>query len=207
MLRGLIIITYLVLNNIWKLTSIFEMLGVFVSHLRLAEELNKVDVIVFFQMSPTRSIPSPAPPLTARHSRTTWTSHIPLAPTSSTNWHNMPLTPKTRRTCARWPPPPLRARSVIEIHQWWCDSAYRYMLCTFVSSLFSTPFASCHCVFVAVPLQALYQSWVLDATRNILAVLEDMPTLKPPIDHLCELLPRLQARYYSIASSSKVIVF
>lgn len=26
----------------------------------------------------------------------------------------------------------------------------------------------------------------------------------PPIDHLCELLPRLQARYYSIASSSKV---
>uniref|UniRef100_A0A8D3E5V8 NADPH--cytochrome P450 reductase n=1 Tax=Scophthalmus maximus TaxID=52904 RepID=A0A8D3E5V8_SCOMX len=52
--------------------------------------------------------------------------------------------------------------------------------------------------------KALYQSWVLDATRNILAVLEDMPTLKPPIDHLCELLPRLQARYYSIASSSKI---
>ncbi|KAG7226052.1 hypothetical protein INR49_018662 [Caranx melampygus] len=52
--------------------------------------------------------------------------------------------------------------------------------------------------------KALYQSWVLDATRNILAILEDMPSLKPPIDHLCELLPRLQARYYSIASSSKV---
>ena len=55
-------------------------------------------------------------------------------------------------------------------------------------------------------LQALYQSWVLDSCRNILAVLEDMPSLKPPIDHLCELLPRLQARYYSIASSSKVLL-
>ncbi|XP_029028380.1 P450 (cytochrome) oxidoreductase b isoform X1 [Betta splendens] len=52
--------------------------------------------------------------------------------------------------------------------------------------------------------KALYQSWVLDASRNILAILEDMPSLRPPIDHLCELMPRLQARYYSIASSSKV---
>lgn len=53
-------------------------------------------------------------------------------------------------------------------------------------------------------MQSLYQNWVLDACRNILAILEDMPSLRPPIDHLCELLPRLQARYYSIASSSKV---
>ncbi|KAL4647662.1 NADPH-cytochrome P450 reductase-like [Arapaima gigas] len=52
--------------------------------------------------------------------------------------------------------------------------------------------------------KALYQSWVLEARRNILAILQDMPSLRPPIDHLCELLPRLQARYYSIASSSKV---
>ncbi|XP_056905446.1 P450 (cytochrome) oxidoreductase b isoform X2 [Takifugu flavidus] len=52
--------------------------------------------------------------------------------------------------------------------------------------------------------KSLYQNWVLDACRNILAILEDMPSLRPPIDHLCELLPRLQARYYSIASSSKV---
>ncbi|XP_058854290.1 NADPH--cytochrome P450 reductase-like isoform X1 [Acipenser ruthenus] len=49
-----------------------------------------------------------------------------------------------------------------------------------------------------------YQTWVLEAKRNILAVLQDMPSLRPPIDHLCELLPRLQTRYYSIASSSKV---
>uniref|UniRef100_A0A8B9L9S7 NADPH--hemoprotein reductase n=1 Tax=Astyanax mexicanus TaxID=7994 RepID=A0A8B9L9S7_ASTMX len=52
--------------------------------------------------------------------------------------------------------------------------------------------------------KALYQTWVLDSSRNILAILEDLPSLRPPIDHLCELLPRLQARYYSIASSSKV---
>lgn len=69
-----------------------------------------------------------------------------------------------------------------------------------------------HCFILNVsslpaPPQALYQSWVLDATRNILAILEDMPSLKPPIDHLCELLPRLQARYYSIASSSKVLLY
>lgn len=37
-----------------------------------------------------------------------------------------------------------------------------------------------------------------------MAILEDMSSLRPPLDHLCELLPRLQARYYSIASSSKV---
>lgn len=52
--------------------------------------------------------------------------------------------------------------------------------------------------------KGLYQNWVLDAQRDILTVLEDMPSLRPPIDHLCELLPRLQARYYSIASSGKV---
>ncbi|NXJ11766.1 NCPR reductase, partial [Odontophorus gujanensis] len=52
--------------------------------------------------------------------------------------------------------------------------------------------------------KALYLSWVVEARRNILAILQDMPSLRPPIDHVCELLPRLQARYYSIASSSKV---
>lgn len=47
---------------------------------------------------------------------------------------------------------------------------------------------------------------MVEARRNILAILQDMQSLCPPIDHLCELLPRLQARYYSIASSSKVSV-
>ncbi|XP_029076443.1 NADPH--cytochrome P450 reductase isoform X1 [Monodon monoceros] len=50
----------------------------------------------------------------------------------------------------------------------------------------------------------LYLSWVVEARRHILAILQDYSSLRPPIDHLCELLPRLQARYYSIASSSKV---
>nr|3QFT_A Chain A, NADPH--cytochrome P450 reductase [Homo sapiens] len=50
----------------------------------------------------------------------------------------------------------------------------------------------------------LYLSWVVEARRHILAILQDCPSLRPPIDHLCELLPRLQAHYYSIASSSKV---
>uniref|UniRef100_UPI00398F6047 NADPH--cytochrome P450 reductase-like isoform X2 n=1 Tax=Pristiophorus japonicus TaxID=55135 RepID=UPI00398F6047 len=49
-----------------------------------------------------------------------------------------------------------------------------------------------------------YLKWVVEDRRNILAILQDLPSLRPPIDHLCELLPRLQARYYSIASSSKV---
>uniref|UniRef100_A0A1A9WZ84 NADPH--cytochrome P450 reductase n=1 Tax=Glossina brevipalpis TaxID=37001 RepID=A0A1A9WZ84_9MUSC len=49
-----------------------------------------------------------------------------------------------------------------------------------------------------------YQSWVQDACRNIVHILEDISSCKPPIDHVCELLPRLQPRYYSISSSSKL---
>ncbi|XP_039958279.1 NADPH--cytochrome P450 reductase isoform X2 [Bactrocera neohumeralis] len=49
-----------------------------------------------------------------------------------------------------------------------------------------------------------YQSWIQDACRNIVHILEDIKSCKPPIDHICELLPRLQPRYYSISSSSKL---
>ncbi|XP_053698332.1 NADPH--cytochrome P450 reductase isoform X1 [Sabethes cyaneus] len=49
-----------------------------------------------------------------------------------------------------------------------------------------------------------YQEWVQDSCRNIVHVLEDLPSCHPPIDHVCELLPRLQPRYYSISSSSKL---
>lgn len=49
-----------------------------------------------------------------------------------------------------------------------------------------------------------YQSWIQDSCRNIVHILEDIKSCKPPIDHICELLPRLQPRYYSISSSSKV---
>ena len=40
--------------------------------------------------------------------------------------------------------------------------------------------------------------------RTILQVLEDMPSIKPDIGHFFELLPRLQARFYSISSSPKL---
>ncbi|XP_072047913.1 NADPH--cytochrome P450 reductase-like [Amphiura filiformis] len=48
-----------------------------------------------------------------------------------------------------------------------------------------------------------YHEWIVEDRRNIVAILEDLPSVKPPADHLCELLPRLQARYYSISSSPK----
>lgn len=49
-----------------------------------------------------------------------------------------------------------------------------------------------------------YLDWVVHDHRNILAILEDLPSLQPPLDHLLELLPRLQARLYSISSSPRV---
>lgn len=52
--------------------------------------------------------------------------------------------------------------------------------------------------------KAAYQQWVVQANRNIVHILEDIPSLKPSLDHLCEILPRLQCRYYSISSSPKV---
>ncbi|KAJ2952727.1 hypothetical protein O0L34_g7077 [Tuta absoluta] len=52
--------------------------------------------------------------------------------------------------------------------------------------------------------KALYQSFVVDACRNIVHILEDIKSCKPTLDHLCELLPRLQPRYYSISSSPKL---
>lgn len=52
--------------------------------------------------------------------------------------------------------------------------------------------------------KAAYQQWVVQENRNIVHILEDIPSLKPALDHLCELLPRLQCRYYSISSSPKL---
>jgi len=52
--------------------------------------------------------------------------------------------------------------------------------------------------------KALYADWIAKDRRNILAILEDLPSLKPKIDHICELLPRLQPRFYSISSSPKI---
>ena len=44
----------------------------------------------------------------------------------------------------------------------------------------------------------------MDDCRHVTHILEDLPTCKPAIDHLLELLPRLQPRFYSISSSSRV---
>ncbi|CAO1395159.1 unnamed protein product [Diamesa serratosioi] len=52
--------------------------------------------------------------------------------------------------------------------------------------------------------KAEYQKWIQDSCRNIVHILEDVKSCRPPIDHICELLPRLQPRYYSISSSSKL---
>ncbi|XP_047509863.1 NADPH--cytochrome P450 reductase isoform X1 [Pieris napi] len=52
--------------------------------------------------------------------------------------------------------------------------------------------------------KALYQSFVADACRHIVHILEDIKSCRPPLDHICELLPRLQPRYYSISSSPKL---
>ncbi|ESO97377.1 hypothetical protein LOTGIDRAFT_187717 [Lottia gigantea] len=49
-----------------------------------------------------------------------------------------------------------------------------------------------------------YNEWIVKDHRNIVAILEDLKSLKPPLDHICEMLPRLQCRYYSISSSAKV---
>lgn len=52
--------------------------------------------------------------------------------------------------------------------------------------------------------KSLYQSWVVDSSRHVAHILEDLPSCKPPVDHILELLPRLQPRFYSIASSAKL---
>lgn len=52
--------------------------------------------------------------------------------------------------------------------------------------------------------KAMYQSWIMDSVRHLVHILEDLPSCKPPIDHVLELLPRLQPRFYSIASSPKM---
>jgi len=50
----------------------------------------------------------------------------------------------------------------------------------------------------------MYSDWIVNSCRSIVHILEDMPNCKPSIDHLMELLPRLQPRLYSISSSGRV---
>ncbi|KAH9287377.1 NADPH--cytochrome P450 reductase [Echinococcus granulosus] len=48
-----------------------------------------------------------------------------------------------------------------------------------------------------------YEKWILAARRNVVEVLEDLPSCRPSADLLCRMLPRLQPRFYSVASSSR----
>jgi NADPH-ferrihemoprotein reductase len=48
-----------------------------------------------------------------------------------------------------------------------------------------------------------FSDWIVADHRTVLDILEDVPSCRPPLDHLLELMPRLQARYYSISSSPK----
>jgi len=48
-----------------------------------------------------------------------------------------------------------------------------------------------------------YEEWAMKSRRTLLQALEDVPSCQPDVGHLLELLPRLQARYYSIASSPR----
>ena len=48
-----------------------------------------------------------------------------------------------------------------------------------------------------------FKKWIKSENRTIVEILEDLTSLEVPADHLCELLPRLQVRYYSISSSPK----
>merc|ERR1719189_1810585 len=50
----------------------------------------------------------------------------------------------------------------------------------------------------------MYNGFIAKDCRHVTHILEDLPSCKPGIDHLLELLPRLQPRFYSISSSSKV---
>lgn len=50
----------------------------------------------------------------------------------------------------------------------------------------------------------LYSNWIVKNLRSIVHILEDLPSVKIPIDHLLELLPRLNSRFYSISSSNKM---
>ncbi|XP_050023019.1 NADPH--cytochrome P450 reductase isoform X2 [Dermacentor andersoni] len=52
--------------------------------------------------------------------------------------------------------------------------------------------------------KSMYKQWVLNDCRSVVHILEDLPSARPPLDHLLELMPRLQARYYSISSSPKM---
>ncbi|CAD5221670.1 unnamed protein product [Bursaphelenchus xylophilus] len=49
-----------------------------------------------------------------------------------------------------------------------------------------------------------YAQYVLKERRSVVDILLDFKTCKPPMEVVLEMMPRLQARYYSISSSPKI---
>jgi NADPH-ferrihemoprotein reductase len=49
--------------------------------------------------------------------------------------------------------------------------------------------------------QELYEKYIVHDCRCITEVLEDFKSIKVPLDHFLEVLPKMQPRYYSISSS------
>ncbi|KAL3314278.1 hypothetical protein Ciccas_007102 [Cichlidogyrus casuarinus] len=45
------------------------------------------------------------------------------------------------------------------------------------------------------------EKWIKEAGRDLVDILEAVPSCTPPVSLLCQLLPRLQIRYYSISSA------
>ncbi|EFC50742.1 NADPH-cytochrome P450 oxidoreductase [Naegleria gruberi] len=52
--------------------------------------------------------------------------------------------------------------------------------------------------------KAKYNSFVKEGCRNVLEVLNHFTSVKLPVDGLLEIVPKMQVRYYSIASSSQL---
>jgi NADPH-ferrihemoprotein reductase len=49
-----------------------------------------------------------------------------------------------------------------------------------------------------------FKSYIADSRRNLCDVLKDFKTVKLPLEVFLEIIPRIQPRYYSIASSSSL---
>jgi NADPH-ferrihemoprotein reductase len=52
--------------------------------------------------------------------------------------------------------------------------------------------------------QQKYESWIVKDQRTVIDVLREFPSVKVPLDHFFEVLPKMQPRMYSISSSPNI---